>query len=205
MLTVLTLIASYLSLFLVINWLHFSFFPVRVVLYDTVGDLVLAGVIISIFYKLILSKMISLTRREMCLSLLSGFLAGLLYAVMFPTVIDRSLSIYMLEKLVQRGGSIDASSFGDVIKTEFFPEHRLVEARLTEQLNSGTIVIREGCVHITSRGEAIVEFTKFFRSNFLPKQREILGQFTDDLVHPFRFSQLKAPYKCKQSSDQKAS
>jgi hypothetical protein len=42
-----------------------------------------------------------------------------IYAISMPTVIDRSLFFYILEKLHQRGGGIMLSSFDDIIKNEY--------------------------------------------------------------------------------------
>ena len=37
-------------------------------------------------------------------------LLGFLYALTFPTIIDRSLSVYILEKIAQRGGAVRQSA-----------------------------------------------------------------------------------------------
>lgn len=39
------------------------------------------------------------------------------FAISVPTVIDRSLSMYILEKLQQRGGGIQLAAFDTVLKT----------------------------------------------------------------------------------------
>jgi hypothetical protein len=65
-------------------------------------------------------------------------LAGYALAISVPTVIDRSLSFYILEKLQQRGGGIRYAAFEQVFTQEYLKEHRLVDVRLTEQLESGT-------------------------------------------------------------------
>jgi hypothetical protein len=106
------------------------------------------------------------------------------------------LSFYILEKLHQRGGAINLSSFDDIIKNEYMVEHRLVDVRITEQENSGTINIKDGCVRLTNRGEKIVKFSLFFRKNFLPKKRLIMGKYTDELTDPFRSSKKEFDYVC---------
>ena len=79
-------------------------------------------------------------------------LLGYGYAISVPTVLDRSLSFYILEKLEQRGGGIRENAFQDVFTKEYVKEHHLVDVRLTEQLQSGTIVIHDGCVLLTDKG-----------------------------------------------------
>ena len=119
-----------------------------------------------------------------------------IFAISIPTVIDRSLSFYILEKLHQRGGSISLTSFDDVIVNEYMKEHRLVDIRITEQINSGTILLENNCVRLTNRGKKIVQFSLYFRKNFLPKKRLIMGKYSSDLTDPFRDGITKTDYEC---------
>ena len=120
-----------------------------------------------------------------------------IFSISLPTVVDRSLSIYLLEKLDQRGGGIEQEAFGKLFKEEYLLEHRLVDVRLTEQLISGTIQIEDECVSLTQRGEMIVAFTTFFRRHLLPAKRLLLDEYTDDLVFPFRSSPEQVDYICQ--------
>ena len=112
-------------------------------------------------------------------------LLGYSFAISIPTVIDRSLSFYLLEKIQQRGGGIQKSGFEDVFIKEYMPEHHLVEIRLTEQLESGTIIIENSCVKLTKKGEILATISRYFRKHFLPKRRLLLGKYTSDLIDPF--------------------
>ena len=181
--------------FLTVNFIHFNFFTVHVVLYDAYLDVVISAIILVMAVWQFGSRSAA-TREELALSLAVGFLISALYALSIPTIIDRSLSVYILEKLVQRGGSIRQDAFDEVLKREYFPEHRLVDIRLTEQLNSGTITIENGCVTLTHWGREVAAVTRFYRTNLLPKHREIMGQYSADLTNPFRNSISMTPYKC---------
>jgi hypothetical protein len=97
-------------------------------------------------------------------------LAGYSVSITVPTVIDRSLSFYILEKIQQRGGGIKFDSFEYIFTTEFIKEHKLVDVRITEQLESGTVVLEGGCVKLTNKGNNIASFSRFFRMNLLPKK-----------------------------------
>lgn len=180
----------------IVNTIHFQLFTVRVVLYDTLFDALLAAAIVSALYYLYLRHRLNLKGAEGPLCIFVGLLIGLIYAISIPTVIDRSLSIYILEKIDQRGGSIRQDAFAHVFKEEYVPEHRLVDIRLTEQLNSGTIRIVDGCVELTDRGRRVVSFTRFYRMHLLPKRRQIMGEFTDALTDPFRSSTAEVDYSC---------
>lgn len=191
------LTGSYLLLIAIINTLHFQLLPVRVVLYDTVLDVMIAGAATVALYLLMLRDRLALTDTEAWLSIACGLLMGLVYAISIPAVIDRSLSIYILEKIDQRGGGIRQDAFDRVFKDEYMVEHRLVDIRLTEQLNSGTIAVKDGCVVLTDRGKSIVAFTRFYRTRMLPRHREIMGEYTDALTDPFRNSKADASYRCQ--------
>ncbi|MDD3769165.1 MAG: hypothetical protein PHV10_00980 [Sulfuricurvum sp.] len=164
--------------------IHVKFFRVDVVFYSAIIDgLIAAFLTLAILWK---------TRY---FALFSGFekiqmgviylLLGYSFAISVPTVIDRSLSFYILEKIQQRGGGIKQSGFEEVFTKEYMPEHRLVDVRLTEQLSSGTIVIENGCVKLTEKGDRLAKMSRFFRQNFLPKERLLMGQYSSDLTDPF--------------------
>jgi hypothetical protein len=124
-------------------------------------------------------------------------LIGYALAISVPTVLDRSLSFYILEKLEQRGGGIKYSAFENVFAQEYVKEHHLVDVRLTEQLKSGTIAIHDGCVTLTQRGYDLATFSRWFRMNLLPRQRLLMGEYSDALTDPFRHSQTEADYTCR--------
>ena len=175
---------------------HVWLLPVPVVLYSAVTDAVLAAAVT-------VGVMVALRRRlpfgafEQVLLGALWIVAGCAVAVTVPTILDRSLSFYILEKLQQRGGGIRADRFEDVFVNEYMPEFRLIDVRLTEQLASGTVTLEDGCVRLTARGEALASFGRFFRTTLLPKQRLLMGEYTDALVDPFARSP-KGPigYEC---------
>ena len=97
----------------------------------------------------------------------------------------------------KRGGGIQQSRFADVFTQEYLKEHRLVDVRLTEQLESGTIEISNGCVKLTDKGQRLAAASRYFRQNFLPKQRLLMGQYSSDLTDPFRQSEAIVDYQCQ--------
>jgi small basic protein len=196
LITIVLLIALCLLAFLIVNATHFLFLPVRVVLYDALLDAVVAIVVVAALLFALARQKLPTSAMETGLALSIGFLIAVIFAILVPTVIDRSLSVYILEKLDQRGGGIKQEALEGVLKQEYFVEQRLVDIRLTEQLNSGTVTIASGCIKLTPWGKAIVRFTEFYRKTLLPKKREIMGTFTDDLTDPFRHSSPVASYTC---------
>ncbi|MDL9999594.1 hypothetical protein QTI24_13325 [Variovorax sp. J22P240] len=179
-----------------IYWLHITFFRVDVVFYSAIVDGILAALATSaIVWRCKTFALFGAFEKSQML--LIWLLTAYALAISVPTVLDRSLSFYILEKLQQRGGGIQESRFAVVFTQEYLEEHRLVDVRLTEQLQSGTIRIDHGCVLLTPKGERLASFSRFFRTHLLPKKRLLMGQYTDDLTNPFRASAPEVDYTCK--------
>jgi hypothetical protein len=136
------------------------------------------------------------SKFEILQQMIICLLIGILTAILIPTVIDRSLSFYILEKIHQRGGGIKFDKFNYVFSKEYINEHRLVDVRITEQIESGTILLDNDCVKITKKGEQIILLSKFVRTYLLPKKRLLMGEYTDDLINPFKNSENSADYLC---------
>lgn len=188
LLFVAVLIATYL--------IHVTFFKVNVVFYSSLVDAVIAMVLSIALLSLIkwLNVFSEFEKMQLaCLWLLFGYA----FAISIPTVIDRSLSFYTLEKLQQRGGGIQLAAFERVYVQEYMKEHRLVDVRLTEQEQSGTIEIKDGCVLLTPWGNTLATASKYFRNHFLPKERLLMGQYSSDLTNPFRINEANVDYLCK--------
>jgi hypothetical protein len=175
---------------------HVRHFPVDVVFYSALLDEILAAFVSGILLWA-MPWLRMLDTFERLLLLVIWLLLGYSTAISVPTIIDRSLSFYLLEKLEQRGGGIRQDAFASVFVAEYLPEHRLVDVRLTEQLESGTVVIESGCVLLTPRGRRVAQFSRSFRQQFLPRQRLLMGEYTDALTDPFRGDHGATDYGCK--------
>lgn len=181
---------------LCIYFIHVYYFKVSVVFYSAILDAVIAAIVtlgLSRFIKWFCVFSAFETIQFLCIWLLLGYS----FAISVPTVIDRSLSFYILEKLQQRGGGIKLDAFDQVFTQEYLKEHRLVDVRLTEQQQSGTVIIENGCVKLTPWGQTLATSSRYFRNHFLPKQRLLMGKYSDDLTDPFKNSANKTDYLCK--------
>jgi hypothetical protein len=175
---------------------HSWFFKVDVVFYSAIADGVLAAVVTLIVASTV-KWFKTFTGFEKLQTFMICLLLGYGFAISVPTVIDRSLSMYILEKLQQRGGGIQLAAFDTVFKDEYMKEHRLVDIRLTEQRQSGTIVIENGCVKLTEWGQFVASTTTWFRQNLLPKNRLIGDAYSSDLTSPMRNSVERTDYLCQ--------
>lgn len=183
-------------LFLLLAYgVHARYFSVDVVLYSALLDGLLACLATSLllFFGRWFVVLNGFEKLQLCLIWLLG---AYVFAISVPTVIDRSLSFYILEKLQQRGGGIQLESFEDIFVHEYMPEHRLVQIRLTEQLASGTVRLDGKCVRLTGRGQRLASFSRYFRTHFLPRQRLLMDGYSDALVDPFRDGRDSPGYEC---------
>ncbi len=190
----------FITLLFVYYYIHIRFLKVDVVFYSAILDGVLASMTAAIILITIPYFKI-FTAFEKIQMVIIWILGSYIFAISIPAVLDRSLSFYILEKIQQRGGGILKSGFEEVFTKEYVKEHRLVDVRLTEQESSGTIVIENGCVKLTKRGQNLATFGRFFRKNLLPKHRLLMGEYTDDLTDPFGHASIedniKFDYLCK--------
>lgn len=186
----------FLVLLVAIYFVHVRYGHVKVVFYAAIADAVVATVLVAVVLFVLKTFGVFTVFEKLQLVVICA-LVGYALAISVPTVIDRSLSFYILEKLDQRGGGIRQDALAKVFVDEYMNEYRLVDVRLTEQLQSGTIRIDHGCVRLTKKGERIVGASTWFRHNMLPRQRYLMGKYTDALTDPFRHSRRAGDYLCR--------
>jgi hypothetical protein len=186
----------FVLLLFTVHAVHMTMFRVNVVFYAAIADALMAAAICGVLVFFI-GYFRTLSGFEKSQLIVIWLLSGYAFAISVPTVIDRSLSFYLLEKIQQRGGGIKKDAFEQIFTKEYVKEHRLVDVRLTEQLESGTIEIKNGCVHLTQKGERVAAFGRYYRTHWLPKQRLLMGQYSDDLTDPFKNSAMHHYYVCK--------
>jgi hypothetical protein len=189
-------VVSYIVILLATYYINIRFFRVNVVGFTAIIDGVIATVLAGALLFL-LKWFRAMEKFERVLLVVIYLLGGFGFAIAIPTVVDRSLSLYILQKLDQRGGGIKEDQIGWVFVNEYVPEDRLVDVRLTEATQSGTVVIKDGCVILTDKGRLLADFSTWFHEYMLPKQRLLNGQYTDDLTNTFRNSVPSPGYECK--------
>lgn len=186
----------YLFIFICIYLIHINFFKVGVIFYSSLIDSVIALIIFFGLYNTI-NFFKHITNFESSLIILLLFFIGYSFSISLPTVIDRSLSFYFLEKIRQHDGAINKTAMKQMFIDDYMDEYKLVEMRLTEQLKSGTIELKGNCIVLTKRGYLVTTFSDFFRKNFLANKRLILDSYSDQLTDPLKDSKINNEYLCK--------
>lgn len=174
-------------------YIYVNYFNVNVLFYDSVK---LVVIVATLFFIITGTIFLFQSWYDKILQLVISVLFGYALVITFPTIIDRSLSFYFLEKLQQRGGGIQVSAFEDIFTQEYSKEHRLVDIRLTEQIQSGMLIIENDCVLLTRKGNRTASFSLWFRRHLLPKKRLLNNEYTDVLVNPFAKSTQLYDYRC---------
>jgi hypothetical protein len=163
---------------------HARYLPVQVVFYSAMLDAAIAA-LATLGIVAWSGWFAALDGFARTLLFLVWLLGGYAFAISIPTVLDRSLSFYILEKIDERGGDVPLERFGYIFTHEYLRDHRLVAVRLTEQQASGTVRITGGCVSLTDRGRRMARFSRFFRHELLARHRLLMGQYSDALTRPF--------------------
>jgi small basic protein len=187
----------FLLIFFVIYIIHIWYFKVNVIFYAALLDSIIAVILTVVFLFATRFSKIFLASEKLLLTVI-WILLGYSISISVPTVIDRSLSLYILEKIDHRGGGIRLDAFEKIFTKEYMVEHHFIDIRLTEQLESGTIKIEDKCVRLTNNGYLIAQSSRWFRQNLLAKHRQIFGDYSDKLTDPFRNSLVKhiPEYSC---------
>lgn len=185
----------YTVILLLVYLIHVNYFKVQVVLYSAILDGLIAAIISLGFFILFKKFSPRFQAFEISLIFCIWILGGYAFAITIPTVIDRSLSFFILEKIEARGGVVHKEEIEDIF-LEYIPEVRLVDVRLTEQLKSKTISEKGNCVILTKRGVLMVNFSRFFRQNLLAKIRLLDGEYTDYLTQESPTSNNRTDKNC---------
>jgi hypothetical protein len=174
----------YVLLLLVAYVVHARYLPVQVNFYSAMLDAAIAA-IVALALVSALRWFAALDGFARTLLFLIWLLGGYAFAISVPTVLDRSLSFYLLEKIDERGGHVPLARFDYIFTREYMRDHHLVAVRLTEQAASGTVRIEHGCVSLTERGRRMVKLSRFFRHELLARHRLLMGHYSDALTRPF--------------------
>ena len=161
---------SHLGLFFIINAIHFHFFNVNVILYTLLFDLIVSLLVVVIGLAIInknfyLNKNVLLT----ILFLIATSQALVIYAFVVPTAIERSLSVYLLERVESNQGMLSISDFNIIAKHGYFNDMKVVETRIDEQIATGSIIIVGNKVVLTDKGRVLIKAFSFIKKYLLPQ------------------------------------
>ena len=136
-----------LVIFIIIHVMHFRFLKPEVVLKASIIDAILSCFIGFIIFGVILKYDLFVSFS----AIITMFLGLAIYAILIPTMVDRSLSVYMLVYL-------DENSNGSLTKDELkkmLIKDVILEKRIEEHLRAGAIELDGTNVKITKKGRVV--------------------------------------------------
>ena len=162
----------FFTTFFIVNFLHFYFFEVSVILYALIFDIFISSLV---FILITFKTHKSYYKNSITYILFILFTLNLLftYSILIPTAIDRSLSIYMLEQIDEKNGSLDLETFETQISKNYFYDMNVIKTRINEQIETGSIDLKNNEISLTEKGKILLGIFNFVKSNFLPKKRVI--------------------------------
>ena len=190
-------VVSYFILFCSISFLHVNFFQVDVILYAYIFNCILAIFIIFPFliYKFGFNK-------DLWYLVVIKFLIGISFSIYVPTVVDRSLSLYLVQKIYERG-AINSVEFRDIITNDYLRDHAVINVRIAEQIASGTVKYypENDCFQVTGVGKFVVRGADWFRKFFIPRYRLVGFDYSDSVWIANQINETEPKGACVEDLD----
>ena len=133
-----------LVIFAVVHIVHFRILKPEVVLKACIIDIVISCFVGSLLYLMLLKNDVFVIFS----ALVTMTLGLAIYAILVPTMVDRSLSVYMLVYLDE---SVDGSLTKDQLKNMLINE-TILEKRIAEHERAGAISVDGEKITLTKKG-----------------------------------------------------
>lgn len=150
-------------IFLAIDIFHFNYFRPHIVLHGMMMDMGFTILITVLLVRLLPAlpfHAILLTNA----SIIFLFIASL-YSVLGPVMCDRSLSVFILQKLEEASDAHKTLTVPELValtQTHYIQGSHMVEKRLAEQQATGAINIQDDKITLTPGGILAAQIFEFF-------------------------------------------
>ena len=155
-----------LTLFLLINYIHLNLFTYSVFLYSSTFDLCLALLITYVFYGIFNKNFFLNNKLLIAIFSYLHFVTFFLFIIFFNVVIERSLSLYILERLNQTN-PLTIIELNENIRNNYFDDMNVIDTRIVEQISSGNITMHDNQIFLTDQGKSLVNFVRMYKKYFL--------------------------------------
>ena len=152
----------FIFLFSIIHVIHLNFF-----FYIHIAPLIVIDILLAIIlgYVILLNKK-TISYFSLFVSALTASLISLMYGIVLPIMVDRSLTVDMfLQMYNSKNNSIKIDKLKELVLENG------MNIRLSEQLNSGLIVIKNDEIKLTNKGLRIAKL--FYFNNRILKIRSL--------------------------------
>ena len=154
--------ACYFLVYLLIFVFVRQFYPSPIIFYQ--------GIVVNIILLILSLSLLFLVKRDevvktlTAISIVVGFLVSYSFHITIPSLLDRSISLYIIGLTHESGGE-NISQYKQDFYSGFINKNGAVEKRVNEQLVSGNIICDNICT-LTEKGESIYKLNIFLANLF---------------------------------------
>jgi len=164
-LTLVTVLVFFLALIYIIS---FRFFHPETVYYFGIGTILIGAILLSAVFFLFFGakkeffQKLFIQTRDFFPCLLAAVFLMYSFHITIPTLVDRSISIYLLNLLDTEGGPVSINNLQDKFLAGYVGGYSVVCRRMFEQVQSGNVTHQASTYTLTARGKRTVAFLRAF-------------------------------------------
>lgn len=137
--------------FFLLQFIIFKFDITGVVFYNSI----LATIIFTSLYAFYKYKT-SVLNKNILNIIIIIFLSGFIWSITVPTIVDRSLSIFLLRSVEKNNNSGIKLSTLEKNIIHYINEYKVLDVRINEQLKSGNIKVINEKIYISNQGKLLL-------------------------------------------------
>lgn len=148
----------FITLFFIIHILKRNIYPNEIIFYEGISIIIFLTFIYIILFlilrKLNINILIFRDIHIFVFALISYFFIVYSYLITIPTMVDRSLSLYIIKEISKKNeNGLNNNQLISSIQKEFLINNDQYNKRIAEQLKSGNIYIKDDILFITKKGK----------------------------------------------------
>lgn len=89
-----------------------------------------------------------------------AFAANVIFLVVFPVTIDRSVTVYLLGQLSRHPAGMTEGELNERVVAQYVDEYRAVNRRMEEQMFTGNVRRESDRYYLTSQGDRFIGFSR---------------------------------------------
>jgi len=143
-----TFFIALVVIYILIHLVHFRFFTPKLVLRASVMDSLLTILLSPLLYKICSIFLLEISIIQVFIAVIIFFQLSVIYSILGPNMLDRSLSVPMII-ILQKKGKIQEREF---YKYKDINIETLVKKRIEDCIKSGNLTKEGGDLRITKKG-----------------------------------------------------
>ncbi|WP_088182617.1 hypothetical protein [Sphingobium sp. Z007] len=101
------------------------------------------------------------------------------FLIVFPVTFDRSVTMFLLARIEQQDGQLDARDLEHIFVADYLRTLRQIDRRVEEQSLSGNIVVADGRIRLTPQGKRLMAGARTVGRWFGADRRFVHPQFVE--------------------------